>query len=234
MAAAEEGGGPEALFTADELITFAGRTHAAVQDAVLAETQRGYDMLFVGLGFQPPSTGDGSAADGAVFNHETDAIIRGCGCPVAVARSGSGAEDNHATEQALDILLPIIGTDYSLAGAEIAVAMAKGCGARLTAMHISRPFVDSDLLRRPEELYAAGRNVFKDMEALGRREGVDITVRVRVSPDYEAAILRQIDRGRHNLVVLGTKTRLGEHLSFGQGVGVLLQNIPCSVVLIAF
>ncbi len=54
--------------------------------------------------------------------------------------------------RALNILLPITGSDYSLAGAEVAVAIAKGSGARLTALHVSQPPAESDLLRRPQEV----------------------------------------------------------------------------------
>ena len=239
LAATEGDGIPETLFTAEELITSALATPDAnvpTENIVLAEARNGYDMLFLGLDQTPArhEALDGQTIGELPLHEDIEAIVRAYTRPVAVVFQRSRADDGHAASDELDILLPITGADYSLAGAEVAVAIAKGCGARLTALHVSLPAPESDLLRRPQEMQKAGRGVSRDLESLGRREGVEIDLRMLVRPAPEAAILQQIARGRHNLVVLGTKVRAGERLSFGASVAALLAEIPCSVVLIAF
>jgi nucleotide-binding universal stress UspA family protein len=53
---------------------------------------------------------------------------------------------------------------------------------------------------------------------------------VRKAP--AATIIRQLRRGRHNLVVVGVKVRPGEKLFFGRRVAILLENAPCAVLLV--
>jgi len=66
------------------------------------------------------------------------------------------------------------GTDYSRFGAEVAVAIEKGCGATITALHISAPPTESDLLRHPRKLHRPGRALLAEIVALGHREGVRV------------------------------------------------------------
>ncbi len=238
--AATEGDGiPETLFTAEELVTgsiVGPIKEGGIKDAVFAELKNGYDMLFLGIDREKGNTTvtDGGGAAALALSAEVEGIVRECPPPVAIALARPPSSKDGANNDTLNILLPITGADYSLAGAEVAVAIAKGSGARLTALHVSQPPTESDLLRRPQEVRKAARGVARDLEALGRREGVDIALRLRVRASQEATIIRQVERGGHNLVVLGVKVRAGERISFGQSVAVLLERIPCSVLLIAF
>ena len=239
VAAAERDGIPETLFTAEELVSAATVTPppgGAPDQAVLAEAENGYDMLFLGLTRAATvSSVDGHSRAASPLSERVEAIVRESRRPVAVVLARPPlASAPDAPPVPLNILLPTGGSDQSLASAEVAVAIAKGSGARLTALHVSRPPTENDLLRYPHEVRVAGRTLVRELQALGSRQGVEITVRVLARPVQEAAILHQIEHGGHNLVVLGVKVRQGERLSFGQSVGVLLEQIPCSVVLIAF
>ena len=237
VAAAERDGIPETLFTAEELVSAATvipLPGSAPDQAVLAETENGYDMLFLGLS---RASAAGTSPDASPLSERVEAIVRASHRPVAVVLARpplAAALDGGTPPLPLNILLPTGGSDQSLASAEVAVAIAKGSGARLTALHVSRPPTENDLLRYPHEVRVAGRTLVRELQSLGSRQGVEITVRVLARPVQEAAILHQIEHGGHNLVVLGVKVRQGEHLSFSQSVGLLLAQIPCSVVLIAF
>ena len=68
--------------------------------------------------------------------------------------------------------MPTTGLDYSRFGAEGAVAIAKGCGATITALNISAPPAENELLRRPNQLLRTGRALLADVVALGERENV--------------------------------------------------------------
>lgn len=199
--------------------------------AVLAEAAKGYGLIFLGLERALEAGAPGEAAAGGAFRPAVEKIIREFAGPSAVAIARGPAGEN-GDGGGLNILVPTTGADYSRRGAEVAIAIAKGCGGRVTALHVSRPPLESDLMRRPEALLQAGRALVEDVAALGRREGVRVDTRVLVRPAQEASILRQIERGRHDLVVLGTKARPGERLFFGHSVTVLLERIPCSLVVV--
>ena len=89
LAAAAEGDGiPETLFTADELVTavaVAASVDGASKDAVIAETENGYDMLFLGVA-QKSAAGDPAAVP---LDERTENIVREYGRPVAVASGAS-------------------------------------------------------------------------------------------------------------------------------------------------
>src|SRR5580700_3867959 len=130
------------------------------------------------------------------------------------------------------ILVPITAVDYSRFGAEVAVAIAKGCGAMITALNISAPPAENELLRRPNQLLRTGRALLGDIVALGEREGVRVRSKAFVGPSKESAILRQATLGGHQLIVLGTKAWSGDRLHFGHSAEALIENAPCPILIV--
>jgi K+:H+ antiporter len=49
----------------------------------------------------------------------------------------------------------------------------------------------------------------------------------------QEAILRQLEVGGHNLLVMGVSPRPGDQLFFGQVAAELLERSPCSVLFVA-
>jgi Kef-type K+ transport system membrane component KefB len=198
-----------------------------LSEGILNETKKGYDMLFLGL-------------KGALENRDEQSSAYAC-CAGDVLQEFKGttaiciAKGNDSSEtlmNTLNILVPTTGTDYSRRAAEVAVTLAKARGAGITALHISPPPDETDALRRPHDLLTTGRSLVKDIQELGKREGVAVRPLVKVRNAPEAAILRQIKRGRHNLVVVGVKVRPGDKLFFGRRIAILLESSPCSLLLV--
>ncbi len=196
---------------------------------VLTEAKKGYDMLF--LGVEHSYGGNGNQQPGAVFSHSVEKIIRDFKGALAIVMA-KGASTKEPLESSFNILVPTTGTDYSRRAAEIAISIAKACGCGVTAMHVSPPPEEIGLLRRPRESFNMGRALVKDVQSLGKREGVEVKAVVKVRRTPEAAILRQIKRGRHNLVVLGVKVRPGNKLFFGHSATVLLEQTPCPLLVV--
>jgi nucleotide-binding universal stress UspA family protein len=73
----------------------------------------------------------------------------------------------------------------------------------------------------------------RDIQALGEREGVSVKTMVRVRRVPETAILRQVKKGKYNLVVVGAKVRPGEELFFGHSIKVLLERTPSSLLVVS-
>lgn len=202
-------------------------TDAELSEAILGATKKGFEMLFLGVE-RALEIGDKELH---TFNSSVGNIwqdFKGA-TAIAIAR-GDHAEKRF--DHSLNILVPTTGTDYSRRGAEVAIAIAKASGSRVTALHVSSAPSEALLIRQIRKLLNTGRAIVTDVRDLGTREGVRVTPIVKVRRAPEAAILRQIKRGKHNLVVLGVKARTGEKLSFGPRVTVLLENTPCSLLIV--
>ncbi len=187
--------------------------------AILAEAGNGYGLLVLGL--------DGARG----ISPAVEKIVRDFNGPVAVLLNASG---NPATSRTPleKILVPATGADYSRFGAEVAVAIAKGCRASITALNVSAPPAESELLRRPEKLLRTGRALLADIAALGQREDVRVVTKTLVSPAKERAILRQARLGGHQLIVLGTTATSAGELHFGQSAEAIIASAPCPVLIV--
>jgi nucleotide-binding universal stress UspA family protein len=193
-------------------------------EAIPTEARNGYGLLFVGLGARSMATMQN-------FPSEIEKIVRELPGPIAIAlhREIRDAPSDTPLER---ILVPTTGADYSRFGAEMAVAIAKGCGATITALNISAPPAENELLRRPNQLLRTGRALLGDIVALGEREGVRVMSKAFVGPTKEGVILRQAALGRYQLIVLGTKARSVDQIHFGQSAAALLENASCSILIL--
>jgi nucleotide-binding universal stress UspA family protein len=193
-------------------------------EAVLNELEKGYDMIFLGIR-RALHEGDDPAP-----HLSLDRLLREFTGALAIVVA-KGTQPPEALTASLNILIPTTGADYSRRAAEVAIAIAKACRGRVTTMHVSPPPQGTDLLRQPRRL-ATMRALVEDIQSLGEREGIAVSPMIKFSRTPAAAIMRQIKKGRHNLVVLGVKARLGEELFFGHGTEALLARTPCSLLLV--
>lgn len=195
--------------------------------AILSEASKGYDMLFLGVEHALDDGGNYPGED----KFSLEEIIQDFQGAMAIAV----AKDKYLAEpfvRPMNILIPTTGTDYSRRAAEVAIAIAKASHSTVTAMHVTPSTDETGLLRRARARFTAGRALVKDIQKLGEREGVAVRSVVKVRKVPEAAILRQIAKGDHNLVVLGVKVRPAEKLFFGHRIAVLLERTPCSLLLV--
>ena len=199
-------------------------TENPVATAILGEAKNGYSLLFLGLR-------EGVTAGTTSFTPAIERIVREFAGPAAIFLQGNThqASPDMPLER---ILVPTTGAEYSRFGAEVAVAIAKGCGAVITALHVSTPPAENDLLRRPQELLRTGRALIADIVALGQREGVRVMSKSLVAPAKESVILRQARLGGHQLIVLGTKAWSGNQLHFGHSVAAMLEHAPCPILIV--
>ena len=194
----------------------------AAAAAILEEAQNGYELLVLGLD-------EGRTADAATFQATVGKIVHEFEGHVAILVHGPRGHRDANCDQ---ILVPTTGADYSRFGAEVAVAIAKGSGGTLTALHVATPPTESDLLRRPQKLQRPARALLDDIVALGERERVRVISRAVVGVAKESTILRQAYRGGHQLIVLGTKAWSGEELHFGRSAEAIIENAPGPILVV--
>ena len=187
-------------------------------DAILAEAKNGYGLLFLGLGPEKKAGPSG-------LSPTVEKILREFKGPVVVPLQKNG----ETAEILRSILLPVTGADFSRFGAEVAMAIAKGCGATITALHVSSPPSETELLRHSNKLLRAGRAVLNDIAELGEREGVRVRTKSVISPAKPGAILSQAESGRHQLIVFGTSA--GNRLHFGESATAFILHAPCPILI---
>ncbi len=189
--------------------------------AVLNEVKKGYDMLFIGLEQAIPPNGGKSGVIACSSPIKSLAIV--------VARDKVPPD---IRMQSVNILVPTTGAEYSRRAGEVAITIAKACRCSVTALHVYPPQAKGLFMRRIREHLEPARALVQGLQELGKREGVSVKTIVKVRREPEPVILKQIRKGRHNLVVLGVNARPGEKIFFGPKARVLLERVPCSLLLI--
>ena len=195
--------------------------------AVMKEVKKGYELLIVGL-----DHASGNAGRPGGFNPSVEKIGHEFKGAMAIVIAKDEIPLNLRL-RTMNILVPTTGADYSRRAAEVAIAIAKACRCGVTALHVYPPEDEGLLMRRLREHLKPARALVRDIQALGEREGVPVKTMVKVRRASETAILRQIRKGKHNLIVVGAKVRPGEGLYFGHSIKVLLERTPSSLLLVS-
>jgi Kef-type K+ transport system membrane component KefB/nucleotide-binding universal stress UspA family protein len=222
-----ENGGPERLD-----LTLRVEEPQPGDEAIRTEDRKGYGLLLIGR--EAPS---GSAG----FHNAVAQSAAGFSGPFAVVL----ARREHRSGQLrapLKILVPVSGTSFSRRGAELAVALAQGSRGSVTALHIAGRNTRAPLHKRLGGLFGRQDDVYEEASnnpitdeivQLARAYSVNVRSVVRSHRDAEAAILREIGVGRHDMLVMGVSPRPGDPLNFGDLASVLLERAECSLVFLA-
>ena len=203
------------------------------EDAIRSEDRKGYGLLLIGR--EP-------ASRGARFNRAIAQSAAGFSGPFAVVIARREHRSGRLRAP-LNILVPVSGTSVSRRGAELAVALAQGSRGSVTALHIAGRTATRNPLRsrlgalfaREDELEEPSNNpITNEIVQLARAYSVNVRSAVRSHREADTAILREIGRGRHDVLVMGVSPRPGDDpLNFGDVASVLLERAECSLVFLA-
>ena len=207
--------------------TFGVTTRRAATEAkaaVVAEARRGYDLLLIGLDEPVGATG--------AFHARVGRAAAGFEGPIAVLVT-RGEHLRRPTDSGLHILVPVTGTEVSRHAAEVAVALARGSGRPITAIHVARSTPDTRETRRASPTKSQQEVILKQVVGLAERHGAEAVTAVRIEAAPEQAILREARQGRHTLIVMGANRRPGDVLFFGDVAAAVLQSTEASVLFVA-
>jgi nucleotide-binding universal stress UspA family protein len=127
----------------------------------------------------------------------------------------------------LSILVPVNGTEPSRRAAEVAFAMARAARAPVTVLYVAPPANDGK--KRSRRMAEA---MLKDIVALGESYDVDAKTAVRTEHTADDAILKETEKRKHNLIVMGVERRPGEKLFFGETATAILEKSDRSIVFV--
>src|SRR5580704_14591173 len=195
------------------------RTHdVPTHEAIAEEAERGYGLLLVGL--EKMRGRDGG------FHPQVDRIAAAFDGPIAiVAAAGEHLDD--PDDSALDILVPVNGTEASRRAAEIAIEVARGVAAKITALYVA---TRTGRRGRGKRLRREEQAILDDVVELARQYGRKIATAVRADVAPDEAVIAAAKR--HNLILMGVSRRPGAQLFFGETATGVFSEAPISVVLV--
>ena len=187
-------------------------------EAVADEAEKGYSLLIIGL--------EKTVARRNQFHDDVTSLAGGFDGPLCVVE----ARDGHVKqplESKLSILAPVNGTETARRAAEVAIVLARASNAPITALYVPPGGNRNKRSRQYEEA------ILKDIVALA--DSYDVTLRTAVRADIapDEAILKEVTRRRHNLIVLGAGRRPGEKLFFGDTAAALIGKSERSLLFVA-
>jgi len=190
---------------------------APKQEAVAEEAKKGYDLMIIGM--------EKTAIRQDHFHDDVASLAAGFDGPIVVVDARKEHVENPLHGK-LSILVPVNGTEPSRRAAEIAIALARASKAPLTALYIAA----GGKKKRSQQYEEA---ILKDIVELAETYEVNLRTSVRANVATEEAILEEMARRRHNLVVMGVGRRPGEKLFFGDTAAALLEKSGSSLMFVA-
>jgi nucleotide-binding universal stress UspA family protein len=185
------------------------------------EARKGFDLMMVGVAKTHDVEGTLDASLTAL-SHD----FKG---PMAILAS-NGLNRLPNLDSGLRVLLPINGTPAARRAAEVAFAIARPTGARVTALYVSAGTNQTALNRATTRLREEG--TLKDIAELGERYDVHLRTALQPKANAESAILTEAE-GVYGLIVMGVSQRPGEQLFFGNTANAILKKWKGPVLLVA-
>lgn len=194
---------------------------APIEQAISSEARKGYDLLFAGL--------QSTKSSGGAFNPEIARIAAAFAGPMAIVM-GQGHHLERPNDCGFDILVPVAGTDVSRRAAEVAVALARACGASVTALYVANTAARA---KRRSSRSRQEQAILKEIVQMADRYDVEVRTAVRSDVAPDAAILGQARRGGHDLVLMGVQRRPGDSLFFGDTAAAVFEKATCSLLFLS-
>jgi nucleotide-binding universal stress UspA family protein len=191
-------------------------------DVIAEEAKKGYDLLIIGL--------EKTVARKNEFHESVTGIALGFEGPLLI----TDVRDELAEEpeDKLSILVPVNGTEVSRRAAEVAITMARASKAPLTVLYVAARETNRSG-RRSLRTRQHEEAILKEIVAIA--DGYNMSIRTAVlakrSPDQ--AILQEVERRKHNLIIMGVGRRPGDKLFFGDTAATLLEKSERSLIFVA-
>lgn len=198
--------------------------HAAPSPELIAEeAKKGYDLLVIGL--------EKTSHRGREFHAGVTSLAAGFDGPLAVTAARGDLEE--MPNGKLSILVPVNGTEPSRRAAEVAITLARATKAPLTVLYVAVRAKGKRGARRSLRTRRHEEAILKEIATIA--DGYNISIRTAVLSNNVAddAILNEVKRRKHNLVVMGVGRRPGEKLFFGDTAAALLEKSEGSLLFVA-
>ena len=208
----------------DAKVEVTTKVHEAPDPDIIAkEAEKGYDLLMIGL--------EKTTARAGEFHDSVAKLALGFDGPVAISATRGELEKD--PDGKLSILVPVNGTEVGRRAAEVAITLARANKASLSVLYVAPRPAKRGKLGRAIRSRQHEEAILKDIVRIA--DGYNMSIRTAVHADTAAdgAILKEAERRKHNLVVMGVGRRPGEKLFFGDTAAALLEKAECSLLFVA-
>jgi len=198
--------------------------HEQPSPAVIAEeAEKGYDIFIIGL--------EKASKPNAEFDKGVTNLAKGFDGPLIISAVRDDLEEK--PDDKLSILVPVNGTEPSRRAAEVAITLARATKAPVTVLYVAVRTATRRGMRRGIRTRRHEEAILKDIVAIA--DGYNMSIRTAVLAERAAdeAILSELERRNHNLVVTGVGRRPGDKLFFGDTASALLEKSGRSLLFVA-
>ncbi len=190
---------------------------------ILTEARRGFDLVALGCS---PDAGTGDA----VFGAFVDEIARELSHPLLVVRAPRTAEWSRPQH----VLVPVSAAAQSIQAAELAVAVARATGARLTAVYVYEEYDEAlfwltDYEQRARE---AGQDLLEQVRSLAEAYHVPAETLLARGDRAGPEIVRVAQERGVDLIVMGGSIRPTRRLFLGSAIATVLRGADCAVAVL--
>ncbi|MBS2035367.1 cation:proton antiporter [bacterium] len=195
----------------------------SVAPAIVQEAEKGgYDLLVLG------ATRDRSLSP--VLND----VLKSSPCPTMVVQAHPQFEKPGEEVSFARILLPVVGTNYSLRATEVAAVIARSLQAAVTIVHVVPPLEDTHGPHAHELSTVFGQQIVDHHADLARRLGAQVDTQVLEDHSPSAAILGLAAAGNFDLIFMATGIRpMGGQEFMGHRAERVLRGAPCAAVVMS-
>jgi nucleotide-binding universal stress UspA family protein len=157
---------------------------------IAEEAKRGYDAFIIGLETTSKRSGFCSVAN----------LAKGFDGPLIIVATRDDLQKKPNSK--FSVLVPVNGTEPSRRAAEVAITLARATKAPVTVLYVAVRTAGRRSMRRGIRNRRNEEAILKDIAIA---DGCNMSIRTAVvaEPAADEAILREIERRGHNLVVMG-------------------------------
>jgi nucleotide-binding universal stress UspA family protein len=191
--------------------------------AIAEEAEKGYDIFIIGL--------EKTSKPSSEFDKGVTNLAKGFDGPLIISAVRDDLEEK--PDDKLSILVPVNGTEPSRRAAEVAITLARATKAPVTVLYVAVRTATRRGMRRGIRTRRHEEAILKDIVAIA--DGYNMSIRTAVVAERAAdeAILSELERRNHNLVVMGVGRRPGDKLFFGDTASALLEKSDRSLLFVA-
>jgi Kef-type K+ transport system membrane component KefB/nucleotide-binding universal stress UspA family protein len=221
-ASAASGVPPPGSATDSVDVTMRTGTSDSAQSAVAAEAHKGYGLLLIGC--EPAAVGNG-------FARQITQTAHGFPGPFAIAIARG--QQRRSAAAPLHVLVTVSGTRVSRQGAEVAIALAHASRGSVTALYVgaSRSLWGMHF-GDPLAPRGYADAVVREIIEMGEHYGIDVRGEIRQSGSVRNAVLRELARRPHELLVMGVSPRPGDQLFLGEMAAEMLVRASTSLLFV--
>lgn len=192
----------------------------SIIEAILQESERGYDAVFVGA-----SQFHGHAVLGGEVLRGLLAAVR---APVVIASNARAAMPLRK------LLVPVSGASFARLGAAVGMLYAHAAGAETTALYVrQRSLWNLRSFAGAPAASGEGEEALGEIRELAQQLEMNVSTRIETGINAENVILRTAKEGEFDLLMMGALFRSAEErLYFGSRVDQVLRRAGCAVAVV--